>query len=244
MTLVGGGPGDPGLITVAGRDALRKADVVLYDHLAPLELLAETRSGAELIDVSKHPGGPTTPQAEINRMLVDHAHAGRDVVRFKGGDAFVFGRGGEECQACAAAGIPVTVIPGVTSAIAAPAAAGIPVTHRGVTQGFTVVSAHVGPDHPASTLNWQSLADSGTTLVVLMGVTTLPVVCTGLIQRGLDPQTPAALVENASRPGFQSIYGTVATLAAAAATAGVTGPAVTVIGGVADLHRVLRSPEP
>lgn len=234
VTLVGGGPGDPGLMTVAGREALRQADVVLYDHLAPLELLAETRPGAELVDVSKRPGGPTTPQDDINRLLVGHAQAGRDVVRLKGGDAFVFGRGGEECQACTAAGIPVSVIPGVSSAIAAPAAAGIPVTHRTVSQGFTVVSAHVGPDHPASTLNWQALADSGTTLVVLMGVATLKAVCDGLVHRGLDPETPAAIVENAGRPGFQSVRATLATLAEAAAHAGVEGPAVTIIGGVAD----------
>ncbi|MFV0451779.1 MAG: glutamate-1-semialdehyde 2,1-aminomutase [Propioniciclava sp.] len=239
VTLVSGGPGDPGLITVAGREALRRAEVVLYDHLAPLALLAEAPPAAELIDVGKLPRGPFTPQEEINRLLVEHARAGRQVVRFKGGDAFVFGRGGEECQACAAAGIPVRVIPGVSSALAGPALAGIPVTHRGLSQGFTVVSAHVGPDHAASTLNWDALAHSRTTLVVLMGVATLPEVCAGLLARGLEPATPSAVIENIGRPEFRVVRASLADLARVAAARGVAGPAVTVIGAVADLAPVL-----
>ncbi|MFV0405904.1 MAG: glutamate-1-semialdehyde 2,1-aminomutase [Propioniciclava sp.] len=235
VTLVSGGPGDPGLITVAGLTALRRAEVVLYDHLAPLELLSEVPTGAELIDVGKIPRGPFTAQEEINRLLVERAQAGREVVRFKGGDAFVFGRGGEECQACAAAGVPVVVIPGVTSSIAGPAMAGIPVTHRGVSQGFTVISAHVGPEDPRSTLNWDALAQAGTTLVVLMGVATLAEVCSGLVRRGLGPQTPAAVIEQVGRPGFRVVRAPVSELADAATATGVLGPAVTIIGAVADL---------
>lgn len=236
VTLVGGGPGDPGLMTLSGLAALRAAEVVLYDHLAPLELLSQTRPDAELIDVGKLPRGAFTPQQEINRLLVEHARAGRRVVRFKGGDSFVFGRGGEEIQACAAAGIPVRVIPGVSSAIAAPELAGIPVTHRGLSQGFTVVSAHVGPESPQSTVNWPALATSATTLVVLMGVRTLPEVCATLLHHGLAADTPAAIIENAGRPDARTVRSTLAGLPEAAAEAAVASPAVTVIGEVAGLE--------
>ncbi len=233
VTLVGGGPGDPGLLTLAGHQALSEADVVLYDHLAPRSSLADTKPGALLIDVGKLPRDRHTPQAEINRLLVEHARAGRSVVRFKGGDVFVFGRGGEEWLACAEAGIPVRVIPGVTAATSGPGLAGIPVTHRGLSQGFTVISAHVGPDDPASTLDWQALATSGTTLIVLMGVATLPEVCAGLIARGLDADTPAAIVADASLASMRTIRGTVSTLPALARRAGIRAPALTVIGAVA-----------
>ena len=150
VTLVGGGPGDPGLITVQGLHAIRQADVVVYDRLAPLECLAEARPEAELIEVGKIPRGPQTRQERISEIMIQHAWAGRAVVRLKGGDSFVFGRGGEEWQACAAAGVPVHVVPGVTSAVAVPELAGIPVTHRSLTQGFTVVSGHVPPGDPVS----------------------------------------------------------------------------------------------
>ena len=243
VTLVGGGPGDPGLLTLAGLSALRAAEVVLYDHLAPLDLLGEVSPEAELINVGKLPRGEFTPQQEINRLLVEHARAGRRVVRFKGGDPFVFGRGGEEVQACAAAGVPVRVVPGVSSAVAAPELAGIPVTHRGLSQGFTVVSAHVGPDSPASTLSWPALAAGGTTLVVLMGVHTLPEVCATLLAHGLPPDTPAAVIENAGRPGARLVRAELATLSEAVAEAGITSPAVTVIGHVAGLDRD-RTPPP
>lgn len=235
VTLVGGGPGDPGLLTLAGQQALAEADVVLYDHLAPHASLADTNPNALLVDVGKLPRGSHTPQDEINRLLVQHAKAGRNVVRFKGGDVFVFGRGGEEWQACAEAGVPVRVIPGVTSATAGPGLAGIPVTHRGVCQGFTVVSAHVGPDHPASTVNWDALVASATTLVVLMGVATLPLVCAGLIARGMAPDTPAAIIADASLPTMRVVRASVSTLPAQAAEAGIRAPAITVIGAVAAL---------
>ncbi len=235
VTLVGGGPGDPGLMTLAGLAALRQAEVVLYDHLAPVALLAEVDPGALVIDVGKLPRGQFTPQQEINRLLVEHASAGRRVVRLKGGDPFVFGRGGEEVLACRAAGVAVQVIPGVSSAIAAPGLAGVPLTHRGVSQGFTVVSAHVGPDDPRSTLDWDALARAGTTLVVLMGVATLPLVCEGLVRRGMAPDTPAVVVESAGLPGARVVRSTVADLPAAADRAGIGSPATAVIGAVAGL---------
>ena len=164
VTLVGGGPGDPGLLTLAGLEAVRQADVILYDRLAPVEVLDEAPGHCEKLPVGKVPRGEYVPQERINALLVEHAQAGRKVVRLKGGDSFVFGRG-EEWQACAAAGVPVRVVPGVTSAVAAPELVGIPVTHRHLVQGFTVVSGHVAPDDPHSMLDWAQLATSPTTLV-------------------------------------------------------------------------------
>lgn len=234
VVLVGGGPGDDSSITVAGLRALQRADVVVADRLAPLGLLAHLPPHAEVVDAAKNPRGRAMPQDEINRALINRARAGRQVVRLKGGDPFVFGRGGEEVEACTAAGVPVEVIPGVTSAVAAPAAAGIPVTHRGLTHGFTVVSAHVPPGDPRSLLDWDALARSGTTLVVLMGVATLPGVCARLVHAGLDPDTPAVVVRDARGPAQADIRGTVTTIAEAAAH--VAPPAVAVIGAVAGLE--------
>jgi uroporphyrin-III C-methyltransferase/precorrin-2 dehydrogenase/sirohydrochlorin ferrochelatase len=235
VTLVGGGPGDPGLLTVAGLRALRAADVVAYDRLAPVSVLAEACPDAHLIDVGKVPHGPFTPQEAINALLIEHARAGRRVVRLKGGDSFVFGRGGEEWQACAEAGVPVRVVPGVSSAVAGPALAGIPVTHRGLSQGFTVVSAHVPPGDPRSDVAWEALARSGTTLVILMGVGTLEAVCRTLVSAGLPPHTPAAVIADAARPTMRVVRGDVATIAAAAREAGIAPPAITVIGAVAGI---------
>jgi uroporphyrin-III C-methyltransferase len=233
VTLVGGGPGDPGLLTVAGLDAISRADVIISDRLAPLAALSHAPAGARVIDVAKIPRGEYTPQEQINDLLVEHARAGRRVVRLKGGDNFVFGRGGEELQACAAAGIPVTVIPGVSSAIAAPALAGIPLTHRSLTQGVTVVSAHLPPGHEGSTLDWAALARANTTLVIMMGVATLPDVSAELIAQGMDPATPAATIADAGLPSQHSVRATLATIAAATRDAGIAPPAVTVIGAVA-----------
>jgi uroporphyrin-III C-methyltransferase len=235
VILVGGGPGDPDLLTVGGLRALRNADVVLYDHLAPLACLDDTKPGATLIDVGKLPGGRHTDQAEINRLLIKHAQAGASVVRFKGGDPFVLGRGSEEWLACAEAGVPVRVIPGVSSAIAGPELAGIPLTHRGLTQGFTVVSGHVGPTHPASTVNWEVVAKTAGTIVILMGVRHLADICAALIANGLDAQTPAAVVAQAATPDQRVVRGTVETLPALAADAGIQPPALTVIGSVVGL---------
>lgn len=236
VVLVGGGPGDPDLLTVGGLRALREADVVLYDHLAPRECLAECRPDAVLIDVAKFPRGQQTGQDRINELLVEHALTGATVVRFKGGDPFVFGRGSEEWLACAAAGVPVRVIPGVSSSIAGPASAGIPLTHRGLTQQFTVVTGHVGPDHPASTVDWDALARFAGTIVILMGVTALPSISAGLIARGMAPDVPAAVVANAGLADQRVIRGTLATLPGLAAASGVQPPALTVIGEVVGLN--------
>ena len=235
VILVGGGPGDPDLLTVGGLKALQAADVVLYDHLAPQASLAEAKPDAELIDVGKLPGGRQTAQDDINALLVQHARAGKTVVRFKGGDSFVFGRGGEEWQACAAAGVAVRIIPGVTSAIAAPELAGIPVTHRGVTQSFTVVSGHVGPDHPTSSVNWDAVATQGGTVVLLMAVATLDAICRRLVAAGMDPSTPAVTIADAASDRSRVVRGTVATIATVVAEAGIAPPAITVIGAVAGL---------
>lgn len=234
VTLVGGGPGDPGLVTVAGREAIEHADVIVTDRLAPLAALAWARSDAEIIDVAKIPGGRSTSQDEINRLLVEHARSGKNVVRFKGGDNFVFGRGSEELLACLHAGIEARVVPGVSSAIAAPALAGIPVTHRGLTQGFTVISGHVPPGHADSTLDYAALASSGTTIVVLMGVRTLSAICAALADGGLDPNTPAAVIADGTMPSQRVVRATLATIDEAAADLGA--PAVAVIGEVADIE--------
>lgn len=240
VTLVGGGPGDPGLLTVAGLDALRSADVVLYDHLVPLASLDECRAGVLLIDVGKLPGGRSTSQQRINELLIEHARAGRHVVRFKGGDPFVFGRGGEEVIACAEAGIAVEVIPGVSSSIAGPALAGIPITHRGVVQAFTVVSGHVPPGHAASTTNWGALARAGHTIVVLMGVANLAAICAELVAHGSPATTPAAVVADAWLPTMTTVRGTVGDIARVAA--GVRPPAIVVIGDVAGLELAVTRP--
>lgn len=233
VVLVGGGPGDPDLITVAGRRAVRRADVVVTDRLAPLALLAEVRPGTEIVDVSKVPAGPTTGQDEINRILVDRARAGRNVVRLKGGDGFVFGRGAEEWQACVAAGIAVDVIPGLSSAVAVPGLAGIPLTHRDLNQGFTVVSGHVPPGDRRSILDWAALARTGTALVVLMGVRTLPAITRTLIEHGLPADTPAATIADGGLPGQRVVRAPLDRIAEAGSRAGISPPAITVIGTVA-----------
>jgi len=233
VTLVGGGPGDPGLITVAGLAAIREADVVVHDRLAPLAVLDEVRDGARIIDVAKIPGGATTPQEEINRLLVEQATAGRAVVRLKGGDNFVFGRGGEEWQACVAAGIEVRIVPGVSSALAVPALAGIPLTHRTANQGFTVITGHVPPGDPRSMLDYRALARSRTALVIMMGVANLAAIAAELIAGGMDPQTPAATVADGALPGQRSLRAPLAEIAAATAAAGIRAPAITVVGSVA-----------
>lgn len=235
VVLVGGGPGDPELITVAGLRAIRQADVIIYDRLAPLAVLDEARPDAERIDVGKIPRGPQTSQDDINALLVSHALAGRNVVRLKGGDNYLFGRGGEEALHCAAAGVPVRVVPGVTSALAAPALAGIPVTHRGLSQGVTVVSGHVPPGDERSDLDWQALARTRTTLVILMGVKFLPEIVAELVAGGLGGETPAAIVVSAASPQMRVLRAPLGRIAAVAADAGVEPPAITVIGEVAGL---------
>ncbi|MFZ1287741.1 MAG: uroporphyrinogen-III C-methyltransferase [Candidatus Phosphoribacter sp.] len=240
VTLVGGGPGDEGLVTAAGMRAMRAADVVLFDRLAPAACLEKAPAHAELIDVGKVPRGEFTPQEAINALLIDRARAGLRVVRFKGGDSFVFGRGGEEAAACAEAGVPVRVVPGVSSAVAGPALAGIPVTHRGLAQGFSVVSGHVAPGDPRSEVDWAALAGTRTTIVVLMGVANLDSICRALLDAGLDPETPAAVVADAGSESMRVVRGHVGGIAAAAARARIGAPAITVIGRVASLDLGLR----
>ncbi|MDO5534818.1 MAG: uroporphyrinogen-III C-methyltransferase [Propionibacteriaceae bacterium] len=233
VTLVGGGPGDPDLLTIAGLRALQSADVILTDHLAPD--VTGLVDGTEIVNVGKTPHGPATPQEEINALLIEHARSGRHAVRLKGGDPFVFGRGGEEFLACSDAGVPVSVVPGVSSAVAAPELAGIPVTHRGMSQGFTVVSGHVAPDDPRSHISWAALAQSQTTLVLLMGVRQLPAITAALADGGLPADTPAAIVTKAASPDMAVVRGTLATIADLAVSSGVRPPSITVIGDVAAL---------
>lgn len=233
VSIVGGGPGDPELITVAGLRRLREADVVVTDRLAPAEMLADLPQDVQVIDAGKVPGGAAMRQDHINRLLVEHARAGRSVVRLKGGDPFVFGRGSEEVAACLSAGVPVTVVPGVTSAVAVPAAAGVPVTHRGLSQGFTVVSGHVSPSDPASTVDWAALVRGGTTLVLLMAVDHLSAIAEALVAAGLDPATPAVCVTDGWTRYQRVVTASVTELGTAMREAGAANPAVIVIGEVA-----------
>jgi uroporphyrin-III C-methyltransferase len=235
VALVGGGPGDPGLVTVRGLELLQQADVVLVDRLAPHGLLDRLRQRVEVIEVGKRPHGAGISQEQINEILVDRAAAGLRVVRLKGGDPFVFGRGAEEMQACAQAGIPCDVVPGVTSAVAAPAAAGIPLTHRGLSQQVTVVSGHCAPSDPKSTTDWKALAQAGGTLVLLMAVTHLGEIATALVDGGRDPATPSAVVCSATTPSQRVLTADLQTIAQAARAAQVDPPAVVVIGEVAGL---------
>jgi uroporphyrin-III C-methyltransferase/precorrin-2 dehydrogenase/sirohydrochlorin ferrochelatase len=233
VALVGGGPGDPGLITVRGRRLLAEADVVVVDKLAPRALLDELDPDVDVVDAGKAPHAHNLTQDQINALIVDRAVAGQRVVRLKGGDPFVFGRGSEEVAACVAAGVAVQVVPGITSALAVPAAAGIPVTHRGLAQEFTVVSAHVEPGHPDSTLDWAALAATPGTLVLLMAVGRLPAITAELLARGRDPATPAAVIASGTMPDQVVIRSPLADLPTAAA--GIAPPAVVVIGAVARL---------
>ncbi|MET7705077.1 uroporphyrinogen-III C-methyltransferase [Micromonospora sp. NPDC005413] len=232
VALVGAGPGDPELITVKGWRLLTEADVVVADRLVPGLLLDELRPDVELVDASKIPYGPSRAQDEINQILVDRAQAGAFVVRLKGGDPYVFGRGGEELLACAAAGVPVTVVPGVTSSIAAPAAAGIPVTHRSVAHEFTVVSGHLAPDSPASLVRWEALAGLRGTLVILMGLKNLAAITATLMAHGRPPETPAAVVQEATTGAQRVLRSTLGAVADDVLTADVRPPAVVVVGDV------------
>ncbi|MFE1099926.1 uroporphyrinogen-III C-methyltransferase [Nocardiopsis alba] len=239
VALVGGGPGDPGLITVRGRQLLAQADVVVVDRLAPTSLLDGLPADVEIVDAAKIPYGRSMPQEAINEVLIERAGRGLFVVRLKGGDSFLFGRGGEEAAACAAAGIPVTVVPGVTSALAAPAAAGVPATHRGVAQDIHIVSAHVAPDDPRSTVDWAGLARAHGTVVALMGVERIEAVTEALIAHGRSEDTPVAVVQEATLPGQRTVTGTLADIAATVRSAGVRPPAVVIIGEVVKTARDL-----
>ncbi|MFJ2951159.1 uroporphyrinogen-III C-methyltransferase [Streptomyces sp. NPDC087226] len=232
VALVGGGPGDPDLITVRGRRLLAEADVVIADRLGPRDLLAELPPHVQVIDAAKIPYGRFMAQEAINNALIEHARQGKSVVRLKGGDPYVFGRGMEELQALAEAGIPCTVVPGISSSISVPGAAGIPVTHRGVAHEFTVVSGHVAPDDERSLVDWASLAKLTGTLVVLMGVDKIGRIAETLVAHGKSPDTPVALVQEGTTAAQRRVDATLATVADTVAAQEVKPPAVIVIGAV------------
>jgi uroporphyrin-III C-methyltransferase/precorrin-2 dehydrogenase/sirohydrochlorin ferrochelatase len=232
VALVGGGPGDPGLLTVRGRQLLAEADVVVADRLGPREVLAELPPDVTVIDAGKVAYGRAMTQREINDLLVTHAKAGRFVVRLKGGDPFVFGRGGEEMSACLRAGIPVTVVPGVTSAVGVPTAAGVPVTHRGTAQDFHVISVHVPPGDERSSVDWEALAPGTGTLVLLMAVNRIGAVAEALTRFGRPATTPVTVIADGTMPSQRTIFGTLENVERRVADEGVRPPAVVVIGEV------------
>jgi uroporphyrin-III C-methyltransferase/precorrin-2 dehydrogenase/sirohydrochlorin ferrochelatase len=241
VALVGGGPGDPGLITVRGRQLLAQADVVIADRLAPRVLLDELAQDVEVIDAAKIPYGRSLAQERINELLVEHARAGRFVVRLKGGDPFVFGRGAEEVLHCARNGIPVTVVPGITSATAVPALAHVPVSHRGVAQEFHVVSAHVDPGDPDSTVDWESLGRSRGTLVLLMAVARMRRIADTLMRYGRSSDTPVAVIQDGTLPNQRTLTATLDTVATAMTVGGVRPPAIVVVGEVVRVAREIDS---
>ena len=234
VVLVGGGPGAADLITVRGRQEVRKADVIVYDRLAPLELLDYLDLDVELIDAGKSPKHHTMTQEEINAVIVDRALSGKRVVRLKGGDPFVLGRGSEEVQACVNAGVRVQVVPGISSALAGPLAAGIPVTHRGTSAGFTVISGHAIGDVSA-------LAASDLTLVVLMGVATLPRLVSELVLHGKGADTPIAIIERAYATDQRVTLGTLETIVATAHEHRIQNPAIIVVGDVVAVPTMLSA---
>jgi len=229
---VGGGPGDPELISVAGRKALMGADLVVADRLAPRELLADLPSDTEIVDVAKLPRGRSTTQEQINQIIVEAALAGRRVARFKGGDSFVFGRGYEEVLACREAGVPVTVIPGISSPLAVPAMVGIPVTHRGVTHDLTIVSGHLPPGHPDSLVQWGALAALRGTIVLMMAVENAPMIAEVLLRGGRDASTPTAIICDGTMPTERTVLTTLGELAESITSERVQPPAIIVIGEV------------
>ncbi|MBI4216965.1 MAG: uroporphyrinogen-III C-methyltransferase [Chloroflexi bacterium] len=240
VLLIGAGPGDPGLITVKGLEGLRRADVIIYDRLIPEPLLARARPGAELIYVGKASSHHTLSQEEINALLVAKAREGKLVTRLKGGDPFVFGRGGEEAEALVAAGIPFEIIPGVTSAVAVPAYAGIPVTHRGLAASFSAITGHEDPTKPSSQIDWGALAAAPGTLVFLMGVENLSSIVGELLRRGRPPQTPIAVIGQGTTPRQETVTGTLGDILVKLQAKQPAPPAVIVVGEVVTLRDRLR----
>lgn len=238
--LIGAGPGDPGLITVQGLKRVRQAEVVIYDRLVHPEIVQEAPPEAIRVYVGKETGLHYVPQEQINELLVTYARQGRRVVRLKGGDPFVFGRGGEEAKALVDAGIPFEIVPGVSSALAVPAYAGIPVTHRKVASSFAVVTGHEEGGKDVSTRDWAALASAVDTLVVLMGVKGLAKIVDQLLARGRSPETPAALIRWGTTSEQQTVIGTLADIIAKATAAGLEPPVVTVIGEVVALREHLQ----
>jgi uroporphyrin-III C-methyltransferase len=237
--LVGAGPGDIGLITVRGMELLKTADVIVYDQLANPDLLDHARPEAKLIDVGKQGGNHKVRQEGINQIIVDEAREGKLVVRLKGGDPFMFGRGGEEAEELRETGIKVHVVPGVTSAIAAPALAGVPVTHRDYAPMVTFVTGHERDDRPDERINWEALARTGGTIVILMGMAHLEQNMSRLMAGGLEPSTPVAVIHRGSTPAQKVVLSTLEDVVEACRERGIGSPAVVVVGGVASLQAVL-----
>jgi uroporphyrin-III C-methyltransferase/precorrin-2 dehydrogenase/sirohydrochlorin ferrochelatase len=235
VALVGGGPGDPELITVRGRRLLARADVVVADRLGPRDLLDDLAPHVEVVDASKIPYGRAMAQQKINELLVEHAKAGRFVVRLKGGDPFVYGRGYEEVQACTAAGVPVTVVPGITSAFAAPAVAGVPVSHRGVAHEIVVVSGHVAPDDPRSLTDWAALGRMRGTVVLMMAVERIALFADALVTHGRPADTPVAVIQDGTTRIQRSLRTTLRDVAADIREQEISPPAIVVVGPVAGL---------
>lgn len=233
VALIGGGPGDPELITVRGRRLLAQADVVVADRLAPPELLAELPPHVEVIDAAKIPYGRAMAQDAINDVMIERARSGSFVVRLKGGDPFVFARGYEEVLACADAGIPVTVVPGVTSAIGVPALAGVPVTHRAINHEFVVVSGHLPPGHPESLVNWDALAALSGTIVLLMAVERIELFAEALLKGGRPAETPVLVVQHGTTAAQHTLRATLADTPEKIRAEGIRPPAIIVIGAVA-----------
>jgi uroporphyrin-III C-methyltransferase/precorrin-2 dehydrogenase/sirohydrochlorin ferrochelatase len=242
VVLVGGGPGDPEMVTIAARNALASADVVVADRLAPRELLAELSPECELIDVAKLPRGRSAAQEFINKVIVEKALEGKRVVRFKGGDNFVFGRGYEEVIACQAAGVPVTVIPGLSSSISVPGRAGIPVTHRGVAHEFTVISGHLPPGHAESLVEWPAVARLKGTIVLLMAVENAPAIATALVDGGRPADAPVAVIMEGTMPEERTVLSTLGTLADDLVAENVKPPAIIVVGEVVAVANPQRFP--
>lgn len=230
--LVGAGPGDPGLITVRGRQILESADVVVHDRLISSRLLECVRSDAQLEDVGKTPGQKSRSQEQISELLINLARDGRSVCRLKGGDPFVFGRGGEEMLAAQTAGVPIEVIPGVTSAVAAPTAVGVPVTHRGCSSSVTIVTGHDSPSTKSGGVAWDRIAQVPGTIVILMGVANLDFICDALIRAGRSASEPAQVIESATFPEQRTVVGTLDTIASLVRDSDISNPATTVIGPV------------
>jgi uroporphyrinogen III methyltransferase / synthase len=244
--LVGAGPGDPGLLTARALELIATADVVLYDRLIPDSALEGARVDAELLFVGKEGGGPSVPQEETEALMVARAQAGRSVVRLKGGDPFVFGRGGEEALTLREAGIAFEVVPGVTSGVAASAYAGIPVTHRGLASAVALITGHEDPEKPETAIDWPALAAFPGTLVLYMGVRRLGQITTSLIAAGRSPSEPAAVVERGTMPAQRTVTGTLATIAEVVRDANVRAPSITIVGPVAELAAEIawREPKP
>lgn len=244
VSIVGSGPGDPELLTRKAYRLIQEADVIFHDSLVGDAIIEDLPTDARVVPVGKRPGGSRTPQDEINRQMVSEARRGRSVVRLKGGDPTVFGRGGEESEALAAAGVPFEVVPGISSAIAAPSAAGIPVTHRSHASSLTVVTGHEDPTKPESALDWSALASnvsSGGTLVILMGVGRLPQNVEALLRHGVASSTPTALVERATLPDEFTVTGTLDDIVDRVEDTGIEPPATTVVGDVVEVGEAVQT---